>query len=430
MGRAVPLGHPDFGKAFPCRCILEERQDHKLARLQAFSNLGPLTRLTFDNLITTGRSPDAGHQERFAQAVNAGQDFALAPQGWVLLSGPSGCGKTHLAAAISNRCIENGRPVLFAVVPDLLDHLRAAYRPDSEIGYDDLFDLLRSAPVLVLDDLGVQSSTPWAQEKLFQIINHRYMGQLPTVFTTNLPLENFDSRLQSRLGDPTLSRVFCLETSRASGLSRLDALELPLPRSMTFKSFDLRQMNVDRDELPSIQKAYREALRFAQEPENWIVFAGNSGRGKTRLASAIANYCRDAGMRVLMVVVSDLLDALRSTYGQGNESSFDDIFERVRSAPLLVLDEFGVQSGTPWADEKLFQLLNYRYNARLATVFTTNKTHEQLHQIDRRLNTRLTDPQLSSVFPMGHFNFFQKEQPDGDGKASTRYRGGRRTSSR
>ncbi|MEE9284893.1 MAG: ATP-binding protein, partial [Dehalococcoidia bacterium] len=109
--------------------------------------------------------------------MKAAQHFAEEPSGWLVFSGPSGCGKTHLAAAIADRCIQDGRPVLFMVVPDLLDHLRAAYRPESEVGYDELFELLRNSPVLILDDLGVQSSTPWAEEKLFQLINHRYNAQ-------------------------------------------------------------------------------------------------------------------------------------------------------------------------------------------------------------------------------------------------------------
>ena len=164
--RTVRLGHPDFGKAFPCRCTDDEREDERLARLQRYSNLGALLRLTFDDLMPRGRSPRPQDQERFARAVADARQFAEEPSGWLVFSGPSGCGKTHLAAAIANRCIEAGRPALFMVVPDLLDHLRAAYRPDSEIGYDDLFEMVRSAPLLILDDLGVHSSTPWADEKL------------------------------------------------------------------------------------------------------------------------------------------------------------------------------------------------------------------------------------------------------------------------
>ena len=46
---------------------------------------------------------------------------------------------------------------------------------------------IRTASLLILDDLGAHSSTPWAQEKLFQIFNHRYNARLPTVITATTP---------------------------------------------------------------------------------------------------------------------------------------------------------------------------------------------------------------------------------------------------
>ena len=52
----VPVGHPDFGKAVPCRCTRKEAEKERQARLERYSNLGILTRLTFDNLILRGRS--------------------------------------------------------------------------------------------------------------------------------------------------------------------------------------------------------------------------------------------------------------------------------------------------------------------------------------------------------------------------------------
>ena len=413
MRRAVRLGHPDFGKAFPCRCTLDEGAEERLARLRRYSNLGPLARLTFDNLSPRGRSPSPAHQERFAEAVKAAQRFAEAPAGWLVFSGPSGCGKTHLAAAVAARCIEVGRAVLFMVTPDLLDHLRAAYQPGSEVGYDDLFELLKGAPVLVLDDLGVQSSTPWAQEKLFQLINHRYNAQLPTVFTTNLDLSAFDARIQSRLSDAALAEVYYLESGPSTWMHELDSLELPLLSRMTFKSFDARRSAASGDELKGIQDVYREALKFAQTPANWFVIAGETGRGKTHLAAAIGNFCREAGMSVMFVVVPDLLDWLRSGYDPQNPRAFDEMFEQVRNAPLLILDDLGAQSGTAWADEKLFQLINYRYNACLPTVITTNVTVQHL---ESRIATRMTDWGVSSLQFIGDFDFFGKRQ----GAASSR----------
>src|SRR5437867_9591396 len=400
--RPVRLGHPDFGKAFACACTENELEEERVTRLRRYSNLGPLARLTFANLSPRGRSPDPGHQESFAQAVASARRFAEEPAGWLLFTGPSGSGKTHLAAAIASSCIDSGCGALFMVVPDLLDHLRAAYQPESEVGYDELFELLKNAPTLVLDDLGVQSATPWAQEKLFQLINHRYNGRLPTVFTTNLDAASFEPRLQSRLTDPEITQLFRFEPG-AGGRSDLDSLELPLLARMTFKTFEPRVLAHHNQELRDIQNVYRQAMHFGQEPADWLVIAGHSGRGKTRLAAAIANYCREAGKQVMFVVVPDLLDRLRSGYNPQNPALFDEMFEQVRNVPLLVLDDLGAHSGTAWAEEKLFQLINHRYNACLPTVITTNLA---ANNIEPRLASRLTDPQVSTILLMGDFDFW------------------------
>jgi len=188
----VPYGHSDFGQVFVCECKQQEMDADKQARLERYSNLGPLTHLSFDTLIEAGRSSDPKNQKLFKNTLAAAKNYAKKPDGWLVLTGASGCGKTHLAAAIANYRIQNGLPALFIVVPDLLDHLRSTFSPNSEISYDDLFNQIINAPLLILDDLGTQSSTPWAQEKLFQIINHRFNAKLPTIYTTNLsPLYSF-----------------------------------------------------------------------------------------------------------------------------------------------------------------------------------------------------------------------------------------------
>ena len=406
--KSVRLGHPDFGKAFPCECTQDESEDARLVRLRRYSNLGPLSRLTFDNLSPLGRSPNSAHQESFADAVKEGQRFSEAPSGWLVFSGPSGCGKTHLGAAIAGRCVGSGLPALFMVVPDFLDHLRSAYQPGSQVGYDDLFELVRTAPVLVLDDLGVQSSTPWAEEKLFQLINWRYNAQLPTVFTTNLNVIDFDSRIQSRLSDAALSRIYSFEPGAGTAITELNGLELPHLRGMTFKTFDPRRCSANPSELKEIENAYREAIRWARETkEPWFAIAGRSGKGKTRIAAAIANFWDQSGKQVLFVVVPDLLDRLRGGYNPQSPGSFDRLFDQVKTIPLLILDDLGAESGTPWADEKLFQLINYRYNACLPTVFTTCVTFKDLPS---RVATRLTDFGVSNLFLIGDaagdFDFF------------------------
>jgi DNA replication protein DnaC len=195
----VPVGDPTFGKPVPCVCKERELEARRRSELQAFSSLDPFigkTFAAFDPAIPGLR-----------EAFDAARAFAADPQGWLVLSGPHGVGKTHLAASIANVHLEAGNPVFFSIVPDLLDHLRAAFAPTSEVPYDALFDRIREAGLLVLDDLGAENSTAWATEKLFQLINYRYNYRMPTVITTNTRLiTQMDERIRSRLSDISLTR--------------------------------------------------------------------------------------------------------------------------------------------------------------------------------------------------------------------------------
>ncbi|MDQ3549169.1 MAG: ATP-binding protein [Chloroflexota bacterium] len=167
--------------------------------MRRFSNFSSFENRTFESFETESKGTNDAYEAAIAYARNR--------DGWLVLVGEYGCGKTHLAAAIANFMLqerEAGSPV-FAVVPDLLDYLRTTFDPDSEVSYDDRFSALRGAPLLILDDLGTENTTPWAREKLFQIINHRYNERSPLVVTTN-DLDRVDPRIRSRLCDWQLSR--------------------------------------------------------------------------------------------------------------------------------------------------------------------------------------------------------------------------------
>ena len=423
MRRDVALDHPDFGRAFPCRCVLDEREDQRLTRLQRYSNLGPLTRLTFDNLMTRGRTTDPHNQERFAQAAAAAREFAREPGGWLVFCGPSGCGKTHLAAAIANGAIEMGQPTLFVVAPDLLDHLRAAYSPNSDLRYDELFEQVRNTPLVVLDDLGAHSATPWAQEKLFQLVNHRYNHRLPTVFTTSRPVEELDERLRSRLTDAGLSRVFQLECGAGARTGAFGGLALPIIREMTFESFELGGMYSSPEAAQSLRNVLRAARNFAESPEGWLVLLGRTGCGKTHLAAAIGHYLEAKGMAVEFCVVPDLLEMLRSAFREDAAvGRFDHVFETVRTAPCLVLDDLGVHSATPWAQEKLFQILNHRYNAKLPTVVTVGCA---LDDLPEAWVSRMYDTKVSMIFEIEAPDYRGRPRKQGPPAQAPR-RGGRK----
>jgi DNA replication protein DnaC len=392
--RSVPLGHPEFGQAVPCCCVDDEVDTDRHGRLLRYSNLGSLVRLTFDNLVPRGRSSVQQDQEIFERCVAASRAFAEEPHGWIVMAGASGSGKTHIAAAIANRSVALGRPALFTVVPDLLDHLRSAYRPDTELGYDALFAQVRDAPVLILDDLGTHNTTPWAEEKLFQLLNHRFNGRLPTVITTGARLHELNERIRTRLTDPAVVKLFFLEEMESPGHRELGSVRYPLLQAMTFRSFQVQPPNVSEDGRASLERAFQSALRFAESPQGWLTFLGGHGAGKTHLAAAIANQVQAKGGAPLFFAVADLLDLLRAGLADGAAVPYEALFERVRSVPVLVLDDLVAAEGNNWGREKLYQLLNYRYNALLPTVITSSLT---LDEVDERVASRLLDPKVGEV---------------------------------
>ncbi|MBK8046988.1 MAG: ATP-binding protein [Anaerolineales bacterium] len=388
----LPIGHPDFGKAVPCSCRQRERSQRRMRSLQGISALETLDRLTFENFIAEPSHLAPERAFNLRRAFETCRLFAQEPDGWLLLTGGYGSGKTHLAAAIANARVAMGEAALFLIVPDLLDHLRSAFGPQSEVAYDELFEMLRRAPLLILDDLGAHSSTPWAQEKLFQLLNHRYNTRAPTVITSNQRLDDLDPRLRSRLLDVELV-THCAITApdfrsgKNSGQSELSSLGFHADQQ--FGTFDVQRSDITPAERSNLRDVLLACQTYVQDAHGWLVLAGENGCGKTHLAAAIANsFVRETRTDVMFVVVPDLLDHLRAAFSPQASTSYDRRFDEIRRAPLLVLDDLGTESATPWAREKLFQLLNYRYSALLPTVITTSA---QPKQIEPWLRTRMLD---------------------------------------
>jgi DNA replication protein DnaC len=386
-------GQVDFSRVVPCRCSKGELKRKKTEYLEKYSNLGSLSQLTFDNLSPEGRVGDAVSQERFALIYQAARAFADNPRGWLVFSGPGGSGKTHLACAVANHRLSLGEPVFYIGAADLLDHLRSAFGPTSDITYDELFEQVKNVPLLVLDDLSVGSATTWAKEKLEQLLNHRFNTRLATVITTDMPLDRMSERLRGQLADSEFCQVWTIE--QKSSLEYRGSLGLELLRKMIFDNFDHKRLELPTEQRQNLRQAFNLAEGFARSPEGWLVFQGVNGCGKTHLAAAIANYRLAQGEPVFFVVVADLLDHLRSTFNPDSRISYDEFSEKIKEVPLLILDDFGEQSATPWAQEKLYQLINYRYNARLPMVVTTCLS---LDEIETRISSRMVDPRISLVF--------------------------------
>ena len=213
----VPINDSRFGKLFPCSCMKGELARRRQDKLREITNLtgSELSGMTFDKFDPNKCvAPFQENREKRieetrivrAQMVEVKRlcvEYAENPKGWLILQGNVGSGKTMLACAIANEQWKNNRSAHYETAPDILSMLREGYKTDS---FDERMKLLADIDLLVLDDLGAERGTEWAEEQLYVLLNNRYRSALPLVVTTNERLEStkkIHPRIVSRLRQGT-----------------------------------------------------------------------------------------------------------------------------------------------------------------------------------------------------------------------------------
>lgn len=118
--------------------------------------------------------------------------------------GPTGVGKTHIAAAILNNQIVNGRIGIYVTLPDLMDSLRSAMRNEC---LESARAALIETEVLFLDDIGAENPTEFVCEELFKIVNGRWLNNRVIIGTSNLTPEGIRERYSGLSGARIFSRL-------------------------------------------------------------------------------------------------------------------------------------------------------------------------------------------------------------------------------
>ena len=410
----VPLTDPRFGKFQRCpnHPVEDDREMHE--RLRRFGNLDGYRDKTFENFRVDylGGSYAPSNVTSLHNAKSVAEGYAQEPIGWIVYEGPYGCGKTHLAVAIANARLElYGEQVIFLTAPDLLDILRATFAPESNDSFDAYFERVRKTPLLILDDLGVENPSGWAKEKLFQLLNYRHVNRLPTVVTTNTPFDDLDPRISSRMMQGEIVKHIRINAPDYRRVARTQALEmrfndLRLYQHMRFDSFSTD--GADSEERTKLKAALGIASKWAQNPSGWLCFLGDYGSGKTHLAASIANDLNERGKDVMFTTAPDLLDYLRQAFDPQSHSRFDKRFRDILRIPILIVDDLSLASASNWSQEKLFQIIDYRYLSRSPTVFTTPETNKDIEEDSPRLATRLFDRRLCDWFDLDPVSSYVK----------------------
>ena len=192
----------------------------------------------------------------------------------------------------------------------------------------------------------------------------------------------------------------------------LKSLDLPdRYRSKGFENFEPGPLGKEASKIIKEIKAYASSFVDLRRRNNWALFTGGYGLGKTHLAVSAFREAAvqwayhiaeksgnpfypgrpDIGRSFHFITSSDLIQEIRDSYDSGLITE-EATLSRYKRSYLLLLDDLGTERASDWQKEKLHLILNYRYNHLLPTIITTNLDSEDLQgQITQRLLDRIIE---------------------------------------
>lgn len=151
-------------------------------------------------------------------------------RGLYLTSRTKGSGKTLLACIIANELIDRGTRARFVGMAQMLADIKASYDPESGESEAQIIGTATSAPVLILDDVGVERPTGWVCETLYRLMDARLANARPTIFTSNVPVDEL--KYDERIIDRIRRMAFVIELPEVGVRSKLAAVEDMRMRAM------------------------------------------------------------------------------------------------------------------------------------------------------------------------------------------------------
>ncbi|MEG2351478.1 MAG: primosomal protein DnaI [Bacilli bacterium] len=114
----------------------------------------------------------------------------------MFLHGNFGCGKTYLIAAMFNELARYGIKSVIVYYPEYLRSLKASFQFNASDEFNNKFNEVRKAPLLLLDDLGAETTTSWSRDEILgSILQYRMQEKLPTFITSNLDIKELETHL-------------------------------------------------------------------------------------------------------------------------------------------------------------------------------------------------------------------------------------------
>jgi len=186
---------------------------------------GYLLTRTFDNFEPGYQDKALKNCRKYAEEFDL--DNPTGRRSLILYSPKPGVGKTHLMVAVVNYIVDYwsgepgqiSRPIVFEKGPGLVRRIRATYNLRDRDSYhereEDIYNQLRGAKLLLLDDVGKEKPSDFTRELYWYLIDERVTSGLPVVMTCRLPLDS----LAELMGEDTVDRLYGMTGGRIETLT-------------------------------------------------------------------------------------------------------------------------------------------------------------------------------------------------------------------
>lgn len=171
-------------------------------------------------------------------------------------------------------------------------------------------------------------------------------------------------------------------------------------RTNCFPERQMQDWTFDNDDGAN-EKLTNMAKRYVAHFDNFckdgkgLLLYGGVGTGKTYLACMIANALLDKGYPVLVTNFSRILNTLQSNFE--HRQDYLDGFNRFS---LLVIDDLGVERGTDFAKEQVYNVIDTRCLSGLPMIITTNLSVKKLANETEIGYKRIYDRIIEKCYPV------------------------------
>lgn len=217
---------------------------------------------------------------------------------------------------------------------------------------------------------------------------HPKFGKWEICPNTDCPAANekrsrrYDKMLK-RSGLPSMYMLFDFDTWQRLPQQQRVGKELAAAAAWMFVERRTSQCNFSLREATKLIRPDDTGLhaKYSDNGKNWLVFQGGLGLGKTGLAASIVNELSALGSTVLYLRLQEMFTEIQSRYGKDEPPSADELFEDIRRAPVLILDECNIANVSQDKTRLMEELIRFRHARQLPTVLTCNVGQQGFSQM-------------------------------------------------